>query len=173
MPFKTVQLAGMNKSSKRKSDRDKRAARKRARKNFLPTLIVILILWTSIGILIYSVDPQKLGAIPVFFILVFLTLFFTLSTLLVNAKRGLLVAISLVLYLVLSYIGLGNALNLAFLFGIAATLDIYFSKSNEKPKKKRDKYVAPKRSSSLATKRSSFIAKKFVKKILESREKDF
>lgn len=95
------------------------------RKNFLPTLIAIIVLWGSLGMLIYFVDPYKFGSLIIFFILVFFATFFTFSMLFVNSRRGAISAVVITLSMFLKYIGVGNVFNLILLVGIAITLETY------------------------------------------------
>ena len=117
------------KFEKRKKEAEARAARKRARKNFLPTLIVISILWGLAGYMIYAVDPEKTGAVPAFFFLVLVALIFTLSTMYANTRRGVLTSIAILFFLILRYFGIGNLLNLILIAGIALTIEIFFSRA--------------------------------------------
>ena len=117
------------KFEKRKKDAAVRAARKRARKNFLPTLVVISILWGLIALIIYTVDPISTGAVPLFFCLLFVALIFTMSTIYANTRRGILTSIVITLFMVLKYFGIGSLLNLFLIAGLAFSIEIYFSQS--------------------------------------------
>ncbi len=96
------------------------------RKNFLPTLIVTALFWFILGGLVYFIEPQTLGAIPLFFILLFLSILFTSSLIFANSRRGLITSISLCLFTILMYLGVGNILNLVLLVAIAITVELYF-----------------------------------------------
>jgi hypothetical protein len=97
------------------------------RKNFLPTLLITILLWIMLGGLVYFVDPSFFGAIPLFFVTTFTVLLFTSSLLFANSRRGLIISISLSLFLLLTYLGVGNILNLILLTAIAVCIDLYFT----------------------------------------------
>src|SRR3989338_6526074 len=99
------------------------------RKNFFPTLIIIVVLWTLLVMVIYFVDPDAMGSIPLFFILFFLALLFTLSTLFANTRRGLIATCSITVFLILRYLGVGNIINFLLLLGLAIASEFYFSRS--------------------------------------------
>lgn len=109
--------------------KEKRQKAIRYRKNFLPTLIVTVFLWSLIAILIYFADPYQLGIVPLFFLLVFLALLFTFSTIFANARRGLLITIVLTVFLLLRYFGIGNILNFLLMLGLAISIDVYLSRN--------------------------------------------
>lgn len=106
--------------------RDVRKKEVRLRKNFFPTLIITLLLWTAISGLVYFVEPDTLGAIPTFFILLFLALLLTFSTLFANSRRGIIATIGLTLFLILRYLGVGNILNFLLILGLGIVIEIYF-----------------------------------------------
>ena len=99
------------------------------RKNFLPTLFVTILLWLILGGIIYFVDPNMLLAVPLFFIIIFTTLLFTFSLLFASTRRGLIISISLSLFLILSYLGVGNILNLLLIIAIAVCVELYLAKT--------------------------------------------
>src|SRR3989344_8660532 len=96
------------------------------RKNFLPTLLITVLLWSLGGGLIYFVDPDTFLAIPLFFVIIFLAILFTSSLVFANSRRGFITSISLCFYVVLMYLGVGNILNLILLVAIAVTIELYF-----------------------------------------------
>lgn len=109
----------------------KKELRKQAilrRKNFLPSLIVTMVLWILTAGVVYFVEPQTFGAIPVFFFIVFLSLLFTLSILFANTRRGVIATLCAMIFLVLRYFGIGNILNLLFIFALGGTIEFYFSR---------------------------------------------
>lgn len=97
------------------------------RKNFLPTLLLTILFWFLLGALIYFVDPGAFGVVPLFFITFFVALLFTFSLIFANSRRGFLVSLSLSLFSILLYLGVGNWLNLGLILAIAACIEIYFS----------------------------------------------
>ncbi|OGM15847.1 hypothetical protein A2V56_05440 [Candidatus Woesebacteria bacterium RBG_19FT_COMBO_42_9] len=106
--------------------KDARQKEVKLRKNFFPTLLITIVLWTLLAGLIYFVDPFALGAIPAFFILVFLALLFTFSFLFVSTRRGVIFAVAITIFLILRYFGVGNVLNLLLIIGVLIALEIYF-----------------------------------------------
>ncbi len=87
-----------------------------------------MILWIVTGGIVYFVEPQAFGAIPVFFFMVFLSLVFTLSILFANTRRGVIVSLCALIFLVLRYFGIGNVLNFIFVFALGGTIEFYFSR---------------------------------------------
>lgn len=100
------------------------------RKNFLPSLIVTILLWILLSGFIYFVDPDSLAAVPVFFLLEFVTLLFTTSILFGNTRRGAIATLVITVFLILRYFGVGNLLNLLLLVGVGITIEVYFSKNS-------------------------------------------
>ena len=98
------------------------------RKNFLPTLLITILLWLLLGGLVYFVDPGSFSAIPAFFVLFFTVLLFTFSLLFADSRRGLISSISLTLFCLLAYLGVGNILNLILIVAIAVCIEIYLSR---------------------------------------------
>lgn len=98
------------------------------RKNFLPTLLLIILLWLLMGALIYFVDPASFGALPAFFILVFASLLFTFSLIFANSRQGLILSSAIALFLILSYLGVGNILNVLLLSGVAISIELYLAR---------------------------------------------
>lgn len=105
-----------------------RKQRERLRKNFLPTLVLIVLLWTSLGALVYFTDPNTTGVIFIFFFLAFLALLFTSSTIFANTRRGLLTSLGLTLFIILRYFGVGNIINFLLILGLIIVSEIYLSK---------------------------------------------
>jgi len=102
------------------------------RKNFLPTLIITILLWFCLGALVYFIQPGIPGALVLFFVLVFFTLLFTFSIIFANTRRGILASSVTTLFALLVYFGIGNFLNLFLLLGIGLTLDVYFVKNKKR-----------------------------------------
>ena len=97
------------------------------RKNFLPTLLITILLWIMLGGLIYFVEPSTFGAVPLFFVTTFTVLLFTSSLLFANSRRGLVITMGLTFFLLLSYLGVGNILNLILIVAITTCIELYFS----------------------------------------------
>ena len=97
------------------------------RKNFLPTLLITVILWLTLGGVIYFVDPDTFGAVPLFFILTFMSFLFTFSLIFASSRRGLVASTATTLFLILSYLGVGNILNLILIVAIAICIELYLA----------------------------------------------
>jgi hypothetical protein len=97
------------------------------RKNFLPTLLVTILLWAVITGLIYFIDPGTFGIVPLFFAILFVALLFTFSLIFASTRRGLIGSISVSLFLILSYLGVGNILNLLLIVAIAVSFELYLA----------------------------------------------
>ncbi len=98
------------------------------RKNFFPTLAITVLLWLTIFLLIYFVEPGSPFAVPAFFILIFLAFLFTFSTALANSRRGLILSSAVTVFLLLRYLGVGNIINLLLIAGIVITLEVFYYK---------------------------------------------
>ena len=77
----------------------------RRRKNFFPTLILIFFFWTTLGLMVYFVEPETLKNILIpglylpFFLNLFLALFFTLAIIFINSRRGFLISLGITAFL--------------------------------------------------------------------------
>ena len=94
----------------------------RERKNFLPSLLLTITLWLALAGLIYLVDPDVLGIVIIFFLILFLALTFSFALMLANTKRGIIIATAATLFLVLRYFGVGNLLNGLLIIGVAIAI---------------------------------------------------
>ncbi len=99
------------------------------RKNYLPTIGLTFGLWGAVVLFVFLVDPQRQGAIPLFFLLIFMGSFFTFSILFGNTRRGILVALATVTLLGLRVVGMANPLNILLLLGAFTAFELYFSKN--------------------------------------------
>jgi hypothetical protein len=122
MPATIINI--MRRSTVRHSNIKKSALK---RKNFFPALLITIILWALLGGLVYFVDPSTFGAIPLFFITFFVALLFTFSLIFAGSRRGLIASISLALFSILMYLGVGNILNLVLIIAIAVCIELYCS----------------------------------------------
>jgi hypothetical protein len=109
--------------------RKNRKAQVLKRKNFLPTLLITVLMWILLGGLVYFIDPDTFMAIPLFFILLFSTILFTSSLLFASSRRGIITSLSLSLFTILAYLGVGNILNLALIVAIAVCVEIYLART--------------------------------------------
>ena len=83
-----------------------------------------------LGGLVYFVDPSSTGAVPAFFILVFLALLFTFSILLANSLLGVVYSLGLTFFVVLRYFGVGNIVDFLLILGVLGVFTIiYFRKT--------------------------------------------
>jgi len=108
--------------------KEKRKEQIRRRKNFLPTLIITFLLWMLTSGLVYFIDPETALALPGFFLLIFLSLLFTFSTIFASSRRGFLISFGITLFLILRYFGVGNVLNFLLISGLLVTAEIYFGR---------------------------------------------
>jgi len=97
------------------------------RKNFLPTLLVTILLWGLLAGLVYFIDPGIFGAVFLFFIILFVALLFTFSLIFANTRRGLIGSIAILFFSILAYLGVGNILNLLLIVAIAVSLELYLA----------------------------------------------
>ncbi len=109
-----------------KSDLRKQQVLKR--KNFLPALVLTIILWVALAGVIVFIDPGVFGMVILFFVLSFAAVLFTISLILGDTRRGFVIAIATTLFLILRYFGIGNALNLVLILSLVLTTEIYFLK---------------------------------------------
>lgn len=97
------------------------------RKNALPLLILTTICWSTLSFLIFFIDPDIFLAVPLFFILTFLTLFFTFSIIFLHQRRAFLAAAGILIFLGLRYLGIGNLLNGLLLVGLLIAFELWFA----------------------------------------------
>jgi len=97
------------------------------RKNFLPTLLITILLWSVLGSLVYFIDPGTFAVISLFFTLIFFCLLFTFSLIFANSRRGIVATIAITFFLLLMYLGVGNILNFILIVAIATCIELYFS----------------------------------------------
>jgi len=99
------------------------------RKNYLPTLLLMLSLWSILGLMVFGVDPELVKDILVpglylpFWLVFFPTSLITLALIFSNTKRGLITALGLTIILILRIYGLGNFLNIILVTGIVLAID--------------------------------------------------
>lgn len=98
------------------------------RKNYMPTLGVILVMWLSLILMLVFVDPQEAWAIPVFLLMVFVSVLFPVAILFGNTRRGLLTAIVITVLLGLRIVNLASPLNVILLLGTVIAFEFYYSR---------------------------------------------
>ncbi|GEM_PF-1666645 len=97
------------------------------RKNVFPAIVLTIIFWFLLAFTVLAIPPTNSFAVLLFFILSFLSIFFTGSLLLGNSRRGLLLSGAVVIFLFLRYLGIGNFINFILIFALAIILEIYIS----------------------------------------------
>jgi len=107
--------------------------RLKRRKNYFPTMMLMIVFWLLWVSLVWWVDPTILKNLPPresywpFFLLFFLALFLTLSLILQNTRRGFLISFGILLFLILRLSGLGHVINGLLIGGIVIAIEVYFS----------------------------------------------
>lgn len=100
----------------------------RTRKNFFITLIIIISLWTGVGLIIYFLDPRVVKNVFLFFLTTLLASFLTFATIFENSRRGMIVSFAFVLFLLLRYFQIGTILNLVLIIAITVSFELFFSR---------------------------------------------
>ncbi|MBI3397316.1 hypothetical protein HY045_02465 [Candidatus Woesebacteria bacterium] len=98
------------------------------RKNFLPALVLTLFLWAVVGFIVYFTDPTVAGIVPLFFLVLFIVFVFTFSLIFASKKRGLIVAIAFIVFLILRYFGIGNLINFLLIMGLVVSTEFYLNR---------------------------------------------
>ncbi len=111
------------------------------RRNFLPTLIVNLLLWILLALVVFKLPPDQVqiltiygsrltihGNIILFFLVLTLSLTLTLALLLGNTRRGFFLTFFLDSLLFLKMFKFLNWINFLLLSAILLTLEFYFSR---------------------------------------------
>ncbi len=104
------------------------------RKNFLPSLIIILVLFLSLIAIINFTDPASQIFILLLFINIFLFLFFLFALIFANSRRGLIASTCITLFLIFRLFGIGNVLNAILIACLGIIAEIYagFTKRTKK-----------------------------------------
>jgi hypothetical protein len=98
------------------------------RKNYLPTMGIVLTLWIGVVSFIVFIDPNETGAVFIFFVLLFAALSFTFSILFGNTRRGVLLTTMITGYFALRILGLDTLFNGVVLVLALAAFEVYFSR---------------------------------------------
>lgn len=118
--------------------------RETKRKNYWPSLVVTLLWWSLLGLIMFFVDPVVVADFPlpstygVFFLFLFLAVWFTASLVLINTRRGLLIAVGVVILFYLKLWKVLSGFNFALVIGMIIAFEYYF---NGGKKKKEDNEV--------------------------------
>lgn len=108
----------------------------RRRKNFFITLLFIILFWSTFGFMIYFIEPEAIkdfilpDAYILFFLNLFLALFFTLAVLFANSRRGLLITIGIIIFLILRFNRLDNLLIVLLIVASIGALEYHFTQRN-------------------------------------------
>lgn len=97
------------------------------RRNFLPTLLVTIILWGIFAVIFFFVPPETNLLPLLFLVVVVLASLFTGSLIFANTRRGFLLALGILVFMLLNYYNIGNYLNIVLLVGILFAAEYYFS----------------------------------------------
>ena len=104
----------------------------RRRKNFLPTLLLTTLFWLFWFYIFFFVSPQNttyhIPHIIYFFTTLFVALTLTLALLFGNTRRGFLITLGIIGFLILRMYDLAHYLNLVLLIGFLISLEFCFSK---------------------------------------------
>lgn len=102
------------------------------RKNFLPSLIVTVLLLLTLISIVYFTDPKQSVFILLFFINLFVFLMFLFSLLFTSSRRGFVISICITIFAVFRLFGIGNILNAILIVGLGIIAEIYarFTKRN-------------------------------------------
>lgn len=95
------------------------------RKNFLPSLIITVVLWLSILTMIITTDPKYTFNLFVFFVLLSLALLFTFSIIFGNKRLGFIFSLCITFFLVLTYLNVGNIYTFLGVSSLGLGAEIY------------------------------------------------
>lgn len=84
-------------------------------------------MWFGMLAYLYFVDPTATLAVVGFFTLTYVTLSFTIATLVGHTQRGFRIGAGLTAFLVLRYFGIGNLVNFFLLVGVMIAVECYFA----------------------------------------------
>lgn len=87
-------------------------------------------MWAATASIVAFTDPHAEGVVILFFAMLFLSLFLTLSLLLANSRRGLIASTALVFFVFLRYLGLGNWFNLVLIIASAFSFEIFLRRKS-------------------------------------------
>lgn len=109
----------------------KRAERQikfRAKKNFVPALILTLFSWIGIVLLILFANPEILFVKFAFSFFIFLGVGVTTSLILGNSRRGITLGVASSAVILLRLFDLDSIFNTLLITGICLAMEIYFLK---------------------------------------------
>ena len=88
------------------------------RKNFLPSLIITVLLFLGLVLIVYFTDPKQSFFVFLFFVNLFTLLFFLFSLIFAGSKVGLIISVCMTVFAVLRHFGIGNILNAVLIAGL-------------------------------------------------------
>jgi len=106
----------------------------RRRKNFFPTLLLAVLFWLSWFYIVFFTSPEDFFdcslfavrcSLTLFFPVLGLALFLTLSLVLANTRRGFLMTLGVIGFLILRLLDSAHYLNLILLVGTLISLELY------------------------------------------------
>lgn len=104
---------------------------KKGRKNYLPALVLDLILWVILGLMLIYVEPELVkdilapGLYLPFFVVFFPASLIGLALIIGNTRKGVLGSLGLTGFLILQIYDMGNVLNLLLITSILIAVDKY------------------------------------------------
>ena len=98
----------------------------RRRKNFLPTLVLTLILTVLVSYIILKIPPSSSAIVYCLLLMVYCLLFLIFSLLLGKTRWGFLFATGIIVFLFLRFLKIANLLTILLLISSLITLEIYF-----------------------------------------------
>jgi len=114
------------------------------RRNFLPTVIVNIILWITCGLIVLFLNPEKLSKLLIanhqllfpiniilFFLALTLSLTLTLALLFSNTRRGFFLALFFIGFLILRLTKFASWWNIVLVLAFLILPEIYFSKKTK------------------------------------------
>jgi len=101
----------------------------RRRKATIPLFVATTLLWVTVTVYVVTVSPDRLGAIPFFFVLLFATLLTTSLFFVGHFRRSFLISCVIAVFAILIYFGIGTILNAVLLVTAAISFEIYFTKT--------------------------------------------
>jgi hypothetical protein len=101
--------------------------RARLRRNFVPTIVVIILLWITLGKIIISLEPERFVNVFAFLVVFNLATFFSLATILASTRRGFLIATCATIFLIGRYLNISNLQNIAIIIGFLILSRVYLA----------------------------------------------
>jgi hypothetical protein len=98
------------------------------RENFFPTLLLAILAWLGWIYIVYFQAPESSYLIGLFYLFLFVALFLTISLLLANSRRGFLSALALIALLLFHQFEQAHIINLALVFALLLSIELYFWK---------------------------------------------